>query len=209
MTKTLEDIKKLYETLLEKTIFALELETPCGRFWIYDTDDVLQERLNNLGEDEFFSDYDVCTKQEDPICKEFYEYTYNNYSMCCKLGTFQTRFLFPYWLQEKEYAFIEEIKSMDKSELELLVNSFPKEYTLKYTLVGYAFSYEQDGVTFTLELPYFLSLSKNMNEKFSIRMNYNFGEKKYGCCYKSVAYDELASFLEKSLERKFQEELVS
>ena len=167
----LQKFKELYQIIKKETILALEIEGDYGRYWIKGKDAEIEKKLNNLSEDEYFSDLDVCTKQDNPICEEFYNYMYDTSEEHNKYKLFDTRKYFPMYLIEKSNITLSEIQKRD----ELLIQEISKKISKEYKFIDknsyYQFFVETKNFKCFIEFPLMIDLSKELNENLYCRVN--------------------------------------
>lgn len=202
----LQKIKELFSTIMDNTIYCLEIEDSYHRWWETGLRTVLEKRLDNLFEDEYFSDWDTCCKQTHPLCQEFYGYvndtTRNTHFI------FDERQIFPFWLEEKGIISMEKVKELDIQTLKEIEKQISNKYFLTNVKNGYEFTVKNENTTIVVFLPFYIDLTKSLNEKVYIRINYNFSKDNYGSIPYYVPYDEVLEFMRNGLTSNYMFELV-
>ena len=213
LTLSLEDMAKILKTIQDETIFALEIGSDFGgRYWTTGTYDKISKRLDNLSEDEYFSDLDVCSRQENPICKNFY-YSMYDYSKSNPHNIFDTRFYLPFYLFFIKKLNYNEVRENDELLLNELLRKIPKEYSLEKVekdneIIEYRFVANYGKINFKIKLPLILSLTKEINEEISCEVQYDFGEKENGFFHSKITFEELITFMEKTKNEEYWSILV-
>lgn len=203
-----KEIKNLYVTISEETILALEIEDDYGRHWVTGKKDVIDERMKNLAEDEYFSDLDTCSKQEHPICKDYYGKMddIDTYNKNCIFGM---REYFPLYLEAIGETTIDEIRERDLPLLNEILKKKPYEFTYKEDLRGYHFQARIENFTFFLDIPLLIELSKEIDEKIECRVNFFISADNRGSYPFTIPFSELETFFEKVFNEDYRLSLVA
>lgn len=204
----LEEIKKLHEIIDKETILALEIEDDYGRHWVTGKREVIDERIKNLAENEYFSDLDTCSKQEHPICKEFYA-KMNDVDNHNKHCIFNEREYLPFYLIENGDITIEEVRENDLPLLKEILSKKPYEFTYKEDLHGYHFQARIENFTFFVDVPLLIALSKEIDEKLCCRVNYFIDADNRGSIPFAISFSELETFMKKVFDEEYRMSLIA